>query len=475
LLFNSIEFVVFLPTILALYYLVNHRWQNRLLLAASLFFYGAWDSRFLWLLLATMVVDFYVASHLERLAEKGAPPRQRKTVLAISMAANLVCLGFFKYFNFFVSSFHDLLATLGWNTNLETLHIILPIGISFYTFQSMSYTIDVYRRELKPAESFLDFALFVSFFPHLVAGPIMRAVDLLPQILKPRKTTREQVRDGIHLIVWGFWKKVFIADNLAPIVTKVFSMPNPTGLETVFGVYAFAWQIYCDFSGYTDIARGVSKLMGFELILNFNLPYFSTNPQEFWTRWHISLSSWLRNYLYIPLGGSRISEGKIYRNLMITMVLGGLWHGAAWNFVLWGAYQGTLLVVHRWSKPFLDKLFATDHSAVAALSFAIRWICMFHLICYGWLLFRAQSFHQIKAMTLSLFSPGHVDGNLVSQVVLLTVPLFAIQTVQYFSKELLFLNRRWMLTEMRVAFYSMLMYMVVFRAAEGQSFIYFQF
>lgn len=304
-LFNSITFLIFFPVVTIGYYLLSRhlRFQNLWLLAASLFFYSCWDWRFTFLLLVTVFVDFYVAAYLDRLYDEGAPPGKRKKILAISMGANLTILGFFKYFNFFVDSVHLGFQTLGWDVPLGTLNIVLPIGVSFYTFQSMSYTIDVYRRELPSCKNVLDFTLFVSFYPHLVAGPIMRAVDLLPQILRPRHTTRDQVLDGIHLMIWGFWKKVFVADNLAPIANRVFQMPNPTGFDTMMGVYAFAFQIYCDFSGYTDIARGIAKLMGFELVLNFNLPYFSTSPKEFWTRWHISLSTWLLNYLYIPLRG----------------------------------------------------------------------------------------------------------------------------------------------------------------------------
>jgi alginate O-acetyltransferase complex protein AlgI len=476
LLFNSLEFAIFLPLVLAAYFAFRHRAQNYLLLAASLFFYAMWDWRFLFLLFVTMFGDFYIAAYLDRLRDEGAAELKRKWILAISMAMNLAILGFFKYFNFFAQSLHDLLSNMGWQTNIGTLNIVLPVGISFYTFQSMSYTIDVYRGELKACKHIWDFALFVSFFPHLVAGPIMRAVDLLPQVLAPRHTTRQQLLDGIHLIVWGFWKKVFIADNLAPIVNRIFGLPSPTGFETLIGVYAFAWQIYCDFSGYTDIARGVAKLMGFELTLNFNLPYFSTSPKEFWTRWHISLSQWLRNYLYIPLGGNRSTDAVIYRNLLITMVLGGLWHGAAWNFVIWGAYQGLLLVAHRALEKPLDRLFQARTSAGKALSFAIRVIVMFQLTCYGWLLFRAQSFEQIRTMTASLLQPfAGFDQQLLTQLAAFTIPLFTVQCWQYFAGKLMFLDFRCVKPEVRVAAYSMLSYFVLFRAAQPQSFIYFQF
>jgi alginate O-acetyltransferase complex protein AlgI len=477
-LFNSLSFLVFFPVVTAGYYLLarNLRLQNLWLLAASLFFYSCWDWRFTFLLLVTVFVDFYVARYLDVLYERGEPASKRKKVVAISMGANLVILGFFKYFNFFIDSVHNGFQALGWDVPLGTLSIVLPIGISFYTFQSMSYTIDVYRRELPSCKNVLDFTLFVSFYPHLVAGPIMRAVDLLPQILRPRHTTRDQVIDGIHLMIWGFWKKVFVADNLAPIANRIFALPNPNGFETLLGVYAFAFQIYCDFSGYTDIARGIAKLMGFELVLNFNLPYFATSPKEFWTRWHISLSSWLRNYLYIPLGGNRGGEHKMYRNLMITMVLGGLWHGAAWNFVLWGVYQGGLLVLHRMSEPWIDRILPETTPVRRGVSFAIRVFCMFHLTCFGWLLFRATSFEQIATMTRSLFvGPWNYDAELASQVALFALPLIAIQCIQYFSGQLNFLRFRWMAPEVRVAAYSALAYFVLFKAAKPQSFIYFQF
>ena len=476
-LFNSLTFAIFLPIVLIGYYALksNLRAQNTWLLAASLFFYSCWDWRFTFLLLLTVAVDFWVAQHVEEMKDRGAPESHRKRVLAISMGANLAILGFFKYFNFFVDSVYSGAQALGWNMPLHTLQILLPIGISFYTFQSMSYTIDVYRGELRAARNILDFTLFVSFYPHLVAGPIMRAVDLLPQILRPRHTTKAQVMEGIHLIVWGFWKKVFVADNLAPVANRIFAMSSPNGFETLMGVYAFAFQIYCDFSGYTDIARGVSKLMGFELVLNFNLPYFSTSPKEFWTRWHISLSSWLRNYLYIPLGGNRKGELMTYRNLMLTMVLGGLWHGAAWNFVLWGFYQGLLLVVHRLSEPYLDRFFEARTPFGKGLSLAVRILVMFHLTCYGWLLFRATSMGQIVTMTKSLFGPWVYDPQLLTQVGLFALPLIIIQLIQYMSGKLFFLDFRWVTPEIRTAAYAVLAYFILFRAAQPQSFIYFQF
>jgi alginate O-acetyltransferase complex protein AlgI len=303
----------------------------------------------------------------------------------------------------------------------------------------------------------------------------MRAVVLLPQVLKPRSTTRQQVTEGIHLIVWGLFKKAFIADGLAPIVDATFSAANPSGFEVLIGVYAFAFQIYCDFSGYTDIARGVAKLFGFELGLNFNLPYFAQNPQDFWSRWHISLSTWLRNYLYIPLGGNRNGSLQTYRNLMLTMLLGGLWHGAAWNFVLWGAYQGAMLAIHRlWTNffPSSKPVVENDTSPRSWLKMAV----MFQFTCYGWLLFRAESLEQIAQMTAALARPFDTfDWAAVMKLVPFIVPLVAVQVYQYVTRNHYFLSSPYVPLQLRTACYAALCYMVVFGAAAPQAFIYFQF
>lgn len=475
-LFNSLHFALFLPIVLALYYLLRqrHEAQNRLLMVASLYFYASWDWRFLGLLFLTMIVDFNVAAWLERMHEAGAPQARRKRVLAISMASNLAILGFFKYCNFFIDSLQSFAASLGLHPSLHTLGIVLPIGISFFTFQSMSYTIDVYRGELKAARNFWDFALFVSFFPHLVAGPIMRAVVLLPQVLRPRQTTRQQVNEGIHLIVWGLWKKCFIADNLAPLVDATFNAPHSSGFEVLLAVYAFAFQIYCDFSGYTDIARGVAKLFGFELGLNFNLPYFAQSPQEFWSRWHISLSSWLRNYLYFPLGGNRQGKWQTYRNLMLTMALGGLWHGAAWNFVLWGLYQGTLLAVHRLYRDFVPGKPAVENDT-RPLAW-LKMIVMFQFTCYGWLLFRAKSLSQVASMTGALTHPFDTfSWDQITPLVPYIAPLLAVQIYQYVSRNHYFLAARFLPRPLRTACYAALSYVILFHAAAPQAFIYFQF
>jgi alginate O-acetyltransferase complex protein AlgI len=395
--FNSLEFVVFFAVVYALYRVLPHRAQNWLLLVASYYFYAAWDWRFLSLLIGSTVVDYSVARYLGRPHDAA----HRRRVLWISIAFNLGVLGFFKYYGFFAENFAALLESAGLGVSLPALHVILPIGISFYTFMTLSYVIDVYRREIAPTRDLLDFAVFVAFFPHLVAGPILRASSLLPQIAHPRRATREQMSDGAWLVGWGLVKKVLVADNLARIADAVFANPAPSALEVLVGVYAFAFQIYGDFSGYTDIARGISKWMGIELNLNFLFPYFVRSPQAFWRHWHISLSTWLRDYLYVPLGGNRGSRARTYRNLMITMVLGGLWHGAAWPFVIWGVYQGALLVVYRWAGERwcgAGWTTALEHPAGRILG----WAVMFHLTCYGWLIFRADSAATIARMTTAL-------------------------------------------------------------------------
>ncbi len=394
--FNSLSFLIFFAIVYVLYLSVQHKWQNRILLIASYFFYGCWNWRFLSLIVISTVIDYMVGRKLDASVDKLV----RKKWLFLSMFCNLGILAFFKYFNFFTQSLIDFLQTFNLNVNFSTLNILLPVGISFYTFQTMSYTIDVYRKELKPCDNFFDFALFVSFFPQLVAGPIERAKNLLPNVTTERVVTYEKIRRGLFLIVFGLFKKVVIADGVAPSVNQIYNAAGGvTGIDVILATYLFALQIYCDFSGYSDIARGVSKMMGFELMENFRVPYISKDPSEFWNRWHISLSSWLRDYLYIPLGGNRKGSFCTYRNLIITMVLGGLWHGAAWNFVLWGTYQGVILVLYRL---FQKKKRRTKNPAINLLAI----VFFFQVTCYGWLLFRANSLSQIVQFTELLI---HLD------------------------------------------------------------------
>ena len=403
-LFSELNFWLFFLVTFSLYCFANHKQQNRLLLIASYAFYCAWDWRFLSLILISTVVDFYVGKQIFSAGTAAA----KKRWLVLSLVVNLGLLGVFKYFNFFVDSFQALADHLGFPVDPLIVSIVLPVGISFYTFQTLSYSIDIYRGKLLPEKDPLNFALFVAFFPQLVAGPIERARNLLPNISSPRIITEENLSRGAVLCLIGLLKKIVIADGIAPSVDSVYSAADPSWAAIILATWLFAIQIYCDFSGYTDIARGVSKMLGFELMRNFSQPYFATNPQEFWRRWHISLSTWLRDYLYISLGGNRGGAGKTYRNLMITMGLGGLWHGAAWNFVLWGLYQGALLSIHRYFQSLNRFRFDFEFNARTLLAKPILIFTFFQITCYGWLLFRADSLDQILRFTHALahFSDG---------------------------------------------------------------------
>jgi D-alanyl-lipoteichoic acid acyltransferase DltB (MBOAT superfamily) len=426
-LFNSLEFAAFFPLVYAVYRLLGHRGQNRLLLLASYVFYGSWDVRFLALIALSTAVDFLCGLRIH----ESRDPRRRKLLLGVSLATNLGLLGAFKYFDFFAEGFLRLSAAFGLQVHAVTLDVVLPVGISFYTFQTLSYTIDVYRDRLEAEPDLLTFALFVAFFPQLVAGPIERARDLLPQLRQARTITREHVRSGLWLLLFGYFLKVFLADNLAPIVDRGFA---PGGEATAFGVlvavYAFAFQLFGDFAGYSSIALGCAALLGIRLSTNFLFPYFVTNPRDFWRHWHITLSSWLRDYLYVPLGGSRCSAWKVRRNLLVTMVLGGLWHGAGLTFVVWGAYHGLLLVAHRWVVGRLgDGLGEAESGPVrwpGGLWRLAKVIAMFHWTCLGLLIFRAVSLPQVGALLWTLatrWERPFVDEIVSAQSVLLLAAL----------------------------------------------------
>ena len=479
--FNSFAFCVFYPVVWSLYWLSRFRLQNLLLLAASYLFYSFWDWRFLSLILISTAVDYYVGLKIGRLSGSDDPVanREKKRWLVVSMCTNLGILGFFKYFNFFVESMETLLALTGMEVTQLRLHIILPVGISFYTFQTMSYTIDVYRGILSPTRNFLDFALYVAYFPQLVAGPIERAKNLLPIISSRRTFHGQQLQEGLRLMLFGFFKKVYVADNIAHLVDQIFSHPDPGGWQVLAGTYAFAIQIYCDFSGYTDIARGCSKCLGIDLMLNFRNPYIAVNPSDFWRRWHISLSTWLRDYLYIPLGGNRHGEAKTYRNLALTMLLGGLWHGAAWNFVLWGAWHGLLLIGHRLFAPLVAGRNFLKTQKSLPVGHLLSMVLMFHLVCLGWILFRSGSLAQIQLMLTNLIvwhpTRDAVPIQLFAPIVKFGLPLFMFEIILYAlgQKEV-----RQVLMKPAVvhcAFYGVLFYLIAFYGATAQSFIYFQF
>ncbi len=414
--------------------------------------------------------------HLMALPER----LRRKTFLVISMVANLGLLGFFKYFDFFIASGDALLRTMGFGSSLSVLGILLPAGISFYTFQAMSYTIDIYRGDAEPTRDFGDFALFVCFFPHLIAGPIMRAHTLLPQVIAPRTLTRQMMRDGLWLIVLGLFRKVVIADNLAQVANAMFfpfangEGKGVTGPEALVGVYAFALQIYGDFAGYSAIARGVSKFFGYELVVNFNQPYLAQSPSDFWRRWHISLSTWLRDYLYIPLGGNRGGTYKQYRNLMLTMLLGGLWHGASWTFVAWGLFHGAILCVFRLLG--IADVVQPDRPLAGLRRFG-RIVFMFHLTCLGWLLFRADSFAGAWAMTVRIATDFHFTpfvASALALMVFLAVPLLWLERFVEGEKHIDAMARwAWPLRGLTYV-YAVTM-ILFFHAESAVAFIYFQF
>jgi len=393
-LFNSSLFILFFAVVYGLYRLTKgRRRQNVLLLAASYVFYAAWDWRFLSLILLNTAVHFLAA---RRIAASGRP-RSRRILLAAAVAASLVVLGVFKYWNFGVGAMAALLGSVGLRANLPTLNVILPVGISFYTFQAIGYTVDVYRRDVEPARSALDFALFVSFFPQLVAGPIERARDLLPQLERPRRVTREDMRLGLWWLALGYFKKVVLADTLAPFVDHAFANPDIVGgVTSLAGIVGFAVQIYGDFAGYSMIARGLARLMGIRLVENFRMPYLATDPRDFWRRWHVSLSTWLRDYVYIPLGGSRSGRARTLLSLMATMLLGGLWHGAGWNFVVWGAYHGALLAAWRAVEP------GGCPRDIPLARRVVRTSITFVLVLFGWLIFRAPNMTQAGAILANI-------------------------------------------------------------------------
>jgi D-alanyl-lipoteichoic acid acyltransferase DltB (MBOAT superfamily) len=471
--FNSLHFLWFFVVVYALYRVLPHRAQNWLLLVASYYFYAAWDWRFLGLLLASTMVDYSCARLIERTSEV----RRRRWLLVLSLAFNLTLLGFFKYFNFFADNLHTVFGALGWRLDFVTLRVLLPVGISFYTFVTMSYVIDVYRREIPATRNLVDFAVFVAYFPHLVAGPILRASRLLPQIHNPRTITSDQMRDGAWLVAWGFLQKVFVADNLAGVADAVFQPgTHHSGINVLVGVYAFAFQIYGDFAGYSNIARGISKLMGIELLENFRFPYFVRTPQEFWRNWHISLSTWLRDYLYIPLGGNRGTWWQTDRNLLITMVLGGLWHGAAWTFMLWGVYHGVLLIAYRSAaRTAVVREWLLGPSPLARVA---GWAVMFHFTCYGWLIFRARSVSELRNLTGSLlfdFAPSSVDiQGLLGPLLLYTTPLLVVHACEAYFDDVLVVRR--LPIGVRYSVYAATFYLtMLFGNFGGSDFIYFQF
>lgn len=385
--FNSLEFAVFFPIVVGLYLLTPQRWRWVLLLAASYYFYAAWKAEYLILILISTGVDYVAALRMERAQTR----KRRRSWLIVSLCSNLGLLFSFKYFNFFNESARALFNQFNILYDVPAFQVLLPVGISFYTFQTLSYTIDVFRGE-RPAERHLGiFALYVAFFPQLVAGPIERSTRLLPQFFKKVEVTYDRTVDGLRLMLWGFFKKLVIADRVGAYVDIVYSSPDDfSGLVILIATYFFAFQIFCDFSGYSDIAIGSARILGYDLMDNFRRPYFSKSIAEFWRRWHISLSTWFRDYLYIPLGGNRVPKWRWYYNLFIVFLISGLWHGANWTFVVWGALHGLYMIVGVVTGGFRDRLWnRSGFSGRVRRWFAV--LTTFHLVTLSWIFFRAES------------------------------------------------------------------------------------
>ena len=411
-LFNSLTFFLFLPTVFCLFWVLGKnstKRQNLILLLASYTFYGWWDYRFLSLIVVSTLVDFFVGKAIYKAVDQ----KRKKRLLWTSIVFNIGLLGFFKYFDFFTGSLIEGLSTIGLEvSNTFTLTIILPVGISFYTFQTLSYSLDVYREKLKPTNNLLAFATYVAFFPQLVAGPIERAVNLLPQIVGTKKFKYSQGVEGLQLMLWGLFKKVAIADALAPMVDDIFlNYGSFSSVTLLMGAVFFGVQIYCDFSGYSDIAIGTAKLFGIDLMSNFKFPYFSRNIGEFWRRWHISLSTWFRDYLYIPLGGSRCKKQLAIRNIFIIFLVSGLWHGANWTFLAWGAFHA-LLFLPSFVVGNNRKFTAGLHLFTSLKTFLVdssRIVVTFFLVTIGWVFFRSETISASLGYLKAMFSCFEVE------------------------------------------------------------------
>ncbi|MCH9683698.1 MAG: MBOAT family protein [Deltaproteobacteria bacterium] len=469
-LFNSWLFLLFFALSFFAYVATSRKLvvQNLVLLVASYVFYGWWNWKFLGLIALSTLIDYVAGLRIEDAKDA----KNKRRWVMVSCVSNLGILGMFKYFDFFLGSLGQLLTTMGLEAAMPSLSWVLPVGISFYTFQSMSYSIDVYRGHTPACRSPLEFAVYVSFFPQLVAGPIERSKRFLPQVASPRQITAAGLESGLMLVLWGLFKKVVVADNAALIADAMLGSPGEhMGAELWLGALAFTIQIYGDFSGYSDIARGLAKAMGFELMVNFKLPYFATSPSDFWRRWHVSLSSWLRDYLYISLGGNRSGRLATYRNLMLTMVLGGLWHGAAWNFVLWGTYHGALLVGWRVAR-HLPGPRLPQGKAWADL---LRMTIMFPLTVFGWVLFRIRSVDDLSAFIDGAFTSTEVDVSMTMAVLgFIWLPVLLMQLAQLLWDDLLVAMRLPLL--LRGALYGLLIAgCVAFATGETIEFIYYQF
>ena len=482
-LFNSLDFAIFLPIFFFLYWFVinkNLQLQNFLIVVASYIFYGWWDWRFLFLIFFSSITDYIIGKGLQVIEKE----KYRKVLLWISIVTNIGFLGFFKYYNFFVNSFVTAFSFWGKSISVNSLDIILPVGISFYTFQTLSYTIDVYKRKLEPAKDIISFLAFVSFFPQLVAGPIERATNLLPQFYKKRVFEYDKAVDGMRQMLWGLFKKVVIADNCAEYANTIFNnYTDFSGSTLVLGAIFFTFQIYCDFSGYSDMAIGMSRLFGFNLMKNFAFPYFSRDIAEFWRRWHISLSTWFRDYLYIPLGGSKGSLSKIVRNTFIIFLVSGFWHGANWTFIIWGflnaLYFLPLLLIKR-NRKNLD--IVAENRVLPSIRELLSMFTTFSLTVFAWIFFRAESVSQAFSYIDRIFTKDLLrlplimgEGRKELLVLFLVIVFVIIEWIgrrNEYAIEKLFTNqKRWVCW----GFYYLIIGIIISMLGKQQEFIYFQF
>jgi D-alanyl-lipoteichoic acid acyltransferase DltB (MBOAT superfamily) len=470
-LFNSLEFALFLPLVFILYWLIVNKTiqlQNGLLVIASSIFYGWWDWRFLLLLYFTAFLDYLISFHIAGTEIE----KKRKLLVGLSITANLIVLGFFKYFNFFVDSWISAFANLGIEMHRTSLNIVLPVGISFYTFQSIGYTIDVYRKKLTPPKDIVTYFAFVSFFPQLVAGPIERATHMIPQFSRQRMFNYVQAKSGLQQILWGLLKKIVIADNCAVYANNIFdNYETQSGSTLVLGAIYFSFQIYCDFSGYSDIAIGTARLFGFELMQNFRYPYFSRNISEFWRRWHISLSTWFRDYVYIPLGGNKGGFWFKFRNTMIIFTISGLWHGANWTYVFWGVINGLYFIPLLLQETSIKVKTTEQEPQLKDLHLIIG---TFLLTCFTWIFFRSPDINHAFGYIKGIFSMS-----------LLSIPT----NINFVPAILLFVLAEWLQRDkaqaleinsfsakVRLGIYYSLIIAIVFLGNFGyNTFIYFQF
>ncbi len=483
-LFNSIGFAIFLPIVWALYWILNNKkliYQNSFLLIASYYFYSCWDWRFLFLLIFSTLLDFYTGLKMENAQNN----RTRKFWFWTSIIVNLGFLGIFKYYNFFISNFAEAASNLGIHFHPIVLQVILPVGISFYTFHGLSYVIDIYNKKIHAEKNFIDYALFVSFFPLLVAGPIERATHLLPQIKTKRVFDYSKAIDGLRQILWGLFKKIVIADKCAVFANEIFNNSDSySGSTLVVGAIFFAFQIYGDFSGYSDIALGTARLFGIELLKNFSYPYFSRDIAEFWRRWHISLSTWFRDYLYIPLGGSRGGTWLKIRNTFIIFVVSGFWHGANWTFIVWGALNAIFIMPSIIFKTHRDNItIVAEGRILPTLKDFFAIVVTFSLSTFAWIFFRSENIHQAMQIVMDIFSKSLFKMPHFSKIALVKSTLFYLfffVIIEWTQRIHLFplqgLGMKWP-RALRWAFYILLILIIYYNSLsdDNRQFIYFQF